>query len=379
MTPLITSPKIVAIGGAGIKTAIRLKAGELSGFDFLGIDLAPQEAPFEVCSLAQGALELFGSGGDPEVARRAAEGKQALLEIKLSSANLIFIVAGLGGGTASALTPLVAELAAKTGALVVSFTTLPFAIEGSRRMAQAREAISALRATAATAIALPNDTLSQVAPAGSGASGAMNIADDIITRGIRGLTGMLCAPGLLEFDFVSLKKALLGHGGKTLFSLGEGSGPQALAQAYATLMSFPLLRSNEASRYAEHLTLSVKCSNEFSLHDINAFASQLAEKLGSHGEKVVGAVVEPSWHERVEVMLIGQSDPNSRKKQLLVQSAAETAKAAKQKTPSSAQTELGFNTIADHRGIFENTEPNLYRGEDVDLPTYLRRGVKVVL
>jgi cell division protein FtsZ len=399
MTTLIAKPKIIAIGGAGIKIAARLKGNFLAEFDILGIDLsAPATAaPFEIFTIGDSTLELFGSGGDPDVVRHAAEAKQRELEAKLQGANLLFIVAGLGGGTASALAPIIAETAGKLGALVVVFAAMPFASEGSRRTTQAREALGALRATGAMVAVLSNETLlrasTNISAAGvDAATGAAKLAaimagsaldasDRSIAKGIRGLTSMICAPGLIELDFEKLKKVLVGRNAKTLFAHAEAVGEQALQQVFGDLIACGLLQANEVARSADHMVLAIKMSPDIGLKEVNDLSNQLAEKFGARGEKIVGASIDPTWSgSRIEAIFIGQPDPEIRKKQnAAMQAVSQAAKNSKAKRPPSAQTEFGFNALVDQRGFFEGTDPNIYRGEDVDVPAYLRRGVKVGL
>lgn len=384
MTSLLPKPKILAIGGAGIKIATRLREGPLQDFDILGFDLTATPAPFEVFSVGGGNLEFFGSGGDPEVTHRAAEEKKAEIEAKLQGSPLIFIIAGLGGGTASALAPVIAESAVKSGALVFAFISLPFAIEGSRRAGQAKEALSQLRQSGAVVITLPNDTLLRWAPEGSNATQAMELSDKNIGKGIRGLTAMIYTPGLLEVDFEYLKRTFSqSKNAKTLFSYGEGYGSSALSQVYGELTACPLLQASEVARSADHMVLCLKVSAEIGLKEVHQLTQQLAEKFGVRSEKIVGAIVAADWTEpRIEAVFIGQPDLETRRKQTAaLQSATLTAKAARQKPalPSNSQTEFSFNTLLEQRGFFDNTELNIYRGEDVDVPTYIRRGVKVVL
>lgn len=384
MTSLLPKPKVVAIGGAGIKIATRLREGPLQDFDILGMDLTAATAPFEVFSIGGGNLEFFGSGGDPEVTLRAAEEKRADIEAKLSGSPLVFIIAGLGGGTASALAPLVAEAALKQGALVFAFVGLPFGIEGSRRTTQAKEALTQLRQTGAVVITLPNDVMLRWAPEGSSATQAMELSDKNIGKGIRSLTAMIYTPGLLEVNFDQLKRAFLqSKNAKTLFSYGEGYGSSALAQVYSELTSCPLLQAPEVARSADHMILSVKVSGDIGLKEVHQLTQQLAEKFGVKSEKIVGAIVATDWgEERIEAVFVGQPDLETRRKQAdALKTASLQPKATRQKPelPSNSQTEFSFNNLLDQRGFFENTELNIYRGEDVDVPSYIRRGVKVVL
>ncbi len=384
MTSLLPKPKVIALGGAGIKIATRLRDGPLQDFDIQGFDLIATPAPFDVFSIGGGNLEFFGSGGDPEVTLRAAEEKKAEIEAKLQGTSLIFIIAGLGGGTASALAPMIAEAAVRAGALVFAFVSLPFSIEGTRRASQAKEAMSALRQSGAVVIPLPNDILLRWAPEGSTATHAIELADKNIGKGIRGLTAMIYTPGLLEVDFESIKRTFSqSKNAKTIFSFGEGYGAGALTQVYSELTSCPLLQAAEVARSADHMVLSIKVSGDIGLKEVNQLTQQLAEKFGIRNEKIVGAVVSTDWNEpRIEAVFIGQPDLETRRKQsAALQSATLATKASRQKPEAQVnpQTEFSFNTLLEQRGFFENTELNLYRGEDVDVPTYLRRSIKVQL
>lgn len=384
MTSLLPKPKVIALGGAGIKIATRLRDGPLQDFDILGIDLTATAAPFEVLSVGGGNLEFLGSGGDPEVTLRAVEEKKPDIETKLQGTSLLFIIAGLGGGTASALAPMIAEMASRAGALVFAFVSLPFSIEGSRRSSQAKEALSALRQSGAVVIPLPNDILLRWAPEGSTATHAIELADKNIGKGIRGITAMIYTPGLLEVDFESIKRTFTqSKNAKTIFSFGEGFGAGALSQVYSELTSCPLLQAAEVARSADHLLLSVKVSGDIGLKEVMQLTQQLAEKFGVRSEKIVGAVISTDWNEpRIEAVFIGQPDLETRRRQTAaLQNATLISKASRQKAEATPnpQTEFSFNTLLEQRGFFENTELNLYRGEDVDVPTYLRRSVKVVL
>ena len=381
MTTLFASPRIIAIGGAGIKIAARLKATSLAEYDFCGIDLSQTSANFPVISLAEGStLGFLGTACDPDVVRKIAEEQLPAIITKLQGANLVYIITGLGGGSGSTLAPIVASTAAKLGALVVSFATLPFSVEGARRTNAARDALVELRKCPNLVIPLPNDLL--VGASAAVTPQAIEQADLPIARTIRSLTSMVCSPGLLEVNYASLQKILAGRTGKALFAMGEAEGPDTLCQAFTALMSYPLLHSPEVARHADHLILSARCSSHISLKEINELTTQLAEKLNLRGERLVGAITDPTWSApRIEVTLIGLPDPETRKKQsAVIQAAATAARASKPKNcaATSPQTEFGFTSILDQRGYFDSCEVNLYRGEDVDIPTYLRRGVKLI-
>lgn len=386
MSSPINQPKVIAIGGAGLRIASRLSSLGLSGYNIFGLDLGSASASFPVLPLGCSTFDILGNSGDTEVALQSAHDKKSDILSQLQDVPVVFIIAGLGGATGSAVAPFVAQQAVQHGSLVVAFVSLPFAVEGARRATQAKESLAELKSLGAIVIPLPGDLFARLSDGTP--AGALSAIDHAISRGIRGIAGAIYTPGLTEIDFASLRSAALqAKGAKTLFAYAESTGENALTHLFNDLTGHLLLQANEMARSADHLLLCLKVSNDIGLKEINLITQQLAEKFGIRGERFVGAILEPQWTDsRIEAVVIGLPDAELRRRHQAALQSANLGKNNKDKakekdatTPTNAQAEFTFNHLPQQRGFFENTDPTLYQGVDLDVPTYLRRGVKVVL
>jgi cell division protein FtsZ len=332
--------------------------------------------------------------------------------------DLVFLVTGEGGGTGSGAAPVVAEIAAESGALVIAFVTLPFSFEGGRRLKQAEEGLRALRAVCDAVIPLPNDVLLQEAAENETVLDSFARADEWIGRGVKSLWSMLFKTGLINLDFATLRQAFQHRGGKTLFGLGEGQGENAVADAIASLKLCPLLHTPEFSRKADRLLVNILGGADLTLPKVNELMTAIAEQFGRESHIIMGAVIDEDMPGRVEVCVIGTSDMGGRsmpprrqlpatqrgkgsplpvsqppRAELQVTTATgttakptavgsgapqRTTDAQPSETAKIAQEEFGFGEV-ESRGHFEKTDRNLFEGQDLDVPTYLRRGIKIVL
>jgi cell division protein FtsZ len=310
----------------------------------------------------------------------------------------------------------VAEIAAETGALVIAFVTMPFSFEGGRRLKQAEEGLRALRGVCDAVIPLPNDVLLQEAADNETVLDSFARADEWIGRGVKSIWSMLFKTGLINLDFATLRQAFHQRGGKTLFGLGEGRGENAVADAIASLKLCPLLHTPEFSRKADRLLVNILGGADLTLPKVNELMTAITDQFGRDSHIIMGAVIDEDMAERVEVCIIGTSDmggrgmparrvppagargkspgatPASRSDIPVAQIAAGGTKAQSDlvagddHSPDAkhvhlqkpAQEEFGFGEV-ESRGHFEKTDRNLFDGQDLDVPTYLRRGIKISL
>jgi cell division protein FtsZ len=331
--------------------------------------------------------------------------------------DLVFLVTGMGGGTGSGASPVVAEIAAETGALVIAFVTMPFSFEGGRRLKQAEEGLRALRAVCDAVIPLPNDVLLQEAGENETVLDSFARADEWIGRGVKSIWSMLFKTGLINLDFATLRQAFQQRGGKTLFGLGEGQGENAVADAIASLKLCPLLHTPEFSRKADRLLVNILGGADLTLPKVNELMTAIAEQFGRDSHIIMGAVIDEDMAGRVEVCIVGTSDmggrgapprrqvantrtrtfaggaaPAPRPETSPAPATAPAGKTAPQSAPAHpratepvgvhlpkpAQDEFGFGEV-ESRGHFEKTDRNLFDGQDLDVPTYLRKGIKISL
>ncbi len=393
--------KLVGVGGAGSNAVDRLKMESLERLqlavvntDYQALSSSPVQ---EKVLIGMGTTRGLGAGGDPELGREAAEADREKLAHVVRGCDLVFLLAGMGGGTGGGASPVVAEVAAEEGALVIAFVTLPFSFEGGRRLKQAEEGLAALRRVCDAVIPLPNDILLQEAADNETVLDSFARADEWIGRGVKSIWSMLSKTGLINVDFATLRQAFQQRGAKTLFGLAEGSGPNAVADAIAGLKLCPLLHTPEFSRKADRLLVNITGGTDLTLPKVNEIMSAIAEQFGRESHIIMGAVIDEGMQGCVEISVLGASDMGARGALLRrpVPARPRTAPArADDPVPKpepaapvssgelpakpTTQEEFGFGEV-ESRGQFERTDRNLFEGQDLDVPTYLRKGIKIAI
>jgi cell division protein FtsZ len=412
--------KLIGIGGAGSNAVDRLKMENLDRLQLAVINtdhqaLASSPVQDKVL-IGTGVTRGLGAGGDPELGREAAEADRGKIAAVVKGCDLVFLLAGMGGGTGSGAAPVVAEIASEEGALVIAFVTLPFSFEGGRRLKQAEEGLRALRQACDAVIPLPNDMLLQESAEGETVLDSFARADAWVGRGVKSIWAMLSKTGLINLDFATIRQVFQQRGGKTLFGLGEGSGEGAVAEVIASLKICPLLHTPEFSRKADRLLVNIIGGTDLTLPRVNELMSAISEQFGRDSSIVMGAVIDEAMQNRVEVCVLGTSDMGGRavpprrpaararpapreepgpqggteaadeRPQPAVPQAATAPQRAAAPVPqrgtpaakAASQEEFGFGEI-ESRGKFEKTDRNLFDGQDLDVPTYLRKGIKIAL
>ncbi len=410
--------KLIGVGGAGSNAVDCLKMENLDRLQLAVVNTDHQalsSSPVQdKVLIGMSVTRGLSAGGDPELGREAAEADREKLAQLMKGCDLVFLLAGMGGGTGSGATPVVAEVAAEEGALVIAFVTMPFTCEGERRRKQAEEALRALRQVCDAVIPLSNDMLLQETGENEPLLDSFARAYDRVGRGVKSIWSMLFRTGLINLDFATLRQAFQHRGGKTLFSLGEGRGENAVAEAIQSLQLCPLLHTPEFSRKADRLLVNIVGGTDLTLDKVNLIMTSVAEQFGRESHIVMGAVVDEQLQNRVEICVIGTSDMGGRSiapRRVVrpraqvpasepaaepaavsrsdaagepVQAAAAgptrqaAAAAAAAAAAKAQQEEFGFGEV-ESRGSFEKTDRNLFDGQDLDVPTYLRKGIKIAI
>ena len=406
--------KLVGVGGAGSNAVDRLKMENLERLQLAVVNtdlqaLASSPVQDKVL-IGAGVTRGLGAGGDPELGRKAADADREKIAAVVKECDLVFLFAGMGGGTGGGAAPIVAEVASEQGALVIAFVTMPFSFEGGRRLKQAEEGLMALRRVCDAVIPLSNDVLLQECSDTTGVLAAFARADAWIGRGVKSIWSMLFRTGLINLDFATLQQVFQSRGGKTLFSLGSGEGPQAVAQAIESLKQCPLLHPTEFSRKADRLLVNIIGGTDLTLPMVNELMTAITEQYGRESHVIMGAVIDEGMQQHLEVCVLGTTDIGGRTlatrrtaaaaarsvapfpsrptgEKPTGQSTPPTAGAAAQSTAPFAaatgmpparteQDEFSFSEM-ESRGHFDKTDRNLFEGQDLDVPTYLRKGIKV--
>ena len=237
--------KVVGVGGGGGNAVMRMVETGVSGVEFWAINtdaqaLAKFKSTTSILNIGKEVTRGLGAGGVPDNGRLAAQESREEIAKVMEGSDLVFVTAGMGGGTGSGAAPIVAEIAREAGALTVAVVTKPFGFEGRRRMQQALEAIENLRSVVDTLIIVSNDRLLQIIPENTPLQRAFSVSDDVLRQGVVGISEIIIRPGLINVDFADVR-SIMGDAGTALMGIGKGSGKNRAQEAAAAAISSPLL------------------------------------------------------------------------------------------------------------------------------------------
>lgn len=310
-----TKIKVVGVGGGGANAVARMMGAGLTGVEFhiLNTDVQALNASPVPNKLAIGAkiTNGLGAGSDPAVGRQAAlEDTERIIEI-LEGADMVFVTAGLGGGTGTGAAPVVASLAKELNALTVAVVTKPFGFEGPRRMKQAERGLAELAGTVDTVIPIPNDRLIELVPRGTSFFEAFRIADDVLRQAVQGIADIITTPGLINRDFSDIRSIMLGMGYAmmgTASAHGEGAAVEAARQAINSA-----LLEEGGVRGARGILINITGSGVLGLHEVNEACSLIRNAAENEDVQInFGVVMNESMADEVKITVIatGFERPN---------------------------------------------------------------------
>jgi len=299
------SLKVVGVGGGGTNAVNRMIAAGLRGVDFIAMNtdaqaLAQSNAAIKI-QLGEKLTKGLGAGGVPEIGLKAAEESREAIASALKGADMVFITAGMGGGTGTGGTPVVAECAKEAGALTVGVVTKPFSFEGRRRCSQADRGMAELRDKVDTLITIPNDRLLVVVDKKTPIIEAFRVADDVLRQGVQGISDLIAVPGLINLDFADVKAIMLDTG-SALMGIGVGSGESRCTDAAKAAISSPLLEASIEG--AKGVLLNITGGPELGLFEVTDAAAIVAEACDDDANIIFGAVIDESLKEEVRVTVI---------------------------------------------------------------------------
>ena len=392
--------KLIGVGGAG-GNAVGQIAGALAGnaaHPLAGIDLIAINTDLQALNGLTGPEKMqigsavtrgLGAGGDVELGLRAAQQDTERLEAVAQNADIVFVVAGLGGGTGTGASPVVARVAKEQGALVLGFAMLPFSFEGERRRQQALAGLEQFKAQADAVICIPNDKLVKVAGESVSAIDAFQRSNDLVATGVQALWQLLSRRGLINLDFADLRRALGTKHSEGIFSFGTGTGQEKSRDAVKALFENPLLDGGETLGKAEAVLVSVLGGPDLTLADVQRAVEPIS-RAASRAHVTMGAAIDEVHRDRLTVTVIATTNLLPRRvsapvppRQPMIRppipvaapASAEAKPVIGKKPTQPKQESLPFEKVS--RGRFEKSEPTLYNGEDLDVPTYLRRGIRL--
>jgi cell division protein FtsZ len=437
--------KIVSVGGAGLNALDRIVLDGLERADVVSMNtdvqsLASSVAPHKV-QLGRTVTRGLGAGGDPELGYQAAVESAEEIREALADARMIFVCAGLGGGTGSGAAPYIAQLAREAGSLVIAFATLPFGFEGKRRGAQAREALARFYEIANAVICFENDQMGDMVAPKAGIHQAFATADITISQSVRSIVNLIQRPGLIRIGFDDLLAALGSRNGRCLFGFGESDSDNRAHDALAQALKNPLMDRGCMLADVARVLIQVAGGPGMTLSEVEIVMQELGRHVNDQTQILFGTTVDgrmgnrlsvtiisslttnedsipqqiqpaqssvsampPAWtqpqnvspkidvgpeptpveaSQPVEAIPIEEPAPSSVPKKPEPRLIAPPTKVVpiKEEKPSpeknvpAKQEVLQFEPVT--RGRFEKSEPTIVEGEDLDVPTYLRKNIKV--
>lgn len=297
--------KVVGLGGAGCNAITRMVREHIGGVEFIAMNTDVQqlemtEAPVRI-ALGQKLTRGLGAGGDHNLGRRCAE--ESLDEIKqaLTGADMVFLTAGMGGGTGTGAIPVVAEVAKQNGALTIAVVTRPFVFEGNRRMWVAQEGISQLTGKADTLIVVPNERLLKLSDQKTSVDAAFKYADEIFCHAVRAITEVITVPGLINLDFASIR-AVMRDSGPAWMSIGSGTGQNRAVHAAKEALASPLLDVSISG--AKNVLFRIVGGRDLSLFEVNDAAKVIQQAAAPEANIIFGVIVDPNMGDEARLTLI---------------------------------------------------------------------------
>lgn len=308
--------KVVGVGGGGSNAVNRMLSSQLQGVELMVMNTDAQaltSSPLPEKSKLQIGGKLtrgLGAGGNPGVGLQAAqESREEVLRV-LQGADMVFVTAGMGGGTGSGAAPVVAAAARELGILTVGIVTLPFTFEGRQRKNQATSAVAALRDSVDTLIVIPNDRLLSTMDQNIPMTEAFRVADEVLRAGVRGISDIITVPGLVNVDFADVR-AVMTNAGSSLMGQGRASGQDRAVQAALAATASPLLEVG--INQATGIVWNITGPPDMSLFEVNEAAEIIYDLVDPDANLIFGAVVDPSMQDEVSITLIatgvGPKDP----------------------------------------------------------------------
>ena len=457
--------KVVGVGGAGSNVLDRIVLDGLDKADLIAINTDVQSLASSVAStkvqLGRTVTRGLGAGGDPEVGYNAAYESADEIRHALTDARMIFICTGLGGGTGSGAAPAVAQVARENGSLVLAFATLPFAFEGKRRLAQAREALAKLRENCDAVICFENDRMGDMVAPKAGIHQAFAVADVTISQSVRSIVSLIQRPGLIRIGFDDLLSALRSPSGRCVFGFGESDSDNRAHDALTQALKNPLMDRGRMLADASHVLVQVSGGPGMTLTEVEILMHELGKHIHDDTQIIFGTAVDsrmgnrlsvtlisslaeeegvaapppkpakvakpaappepPIWEQREEIVpeVVAQEEEPANEPEVFTSELIQNEEAAAvepvevepvsslpeepaieepppqprvilprkkptifnepkpvvEKKPLAKQEVMQFEPVT--RGRFEKSEPTIVEGQDLDVPTFLRKNVRV--
>lgn len=296
--------KVIGVGGGGGNSLSRMKEIGIKGGELIAVNTDAQDLLYSTADqkvlIGRDLTQGLGAGSNPKIGREAAKESESELKKKLAGSDMVFITCGLGGGTGTGAAPVIANLAKKQGALTIGVVTLPFTIEGRKRIENAMEGLERLESVVDTLIVIPNDKLLELAPE-LPLHTAFKIADEILTNAVKGVTELVTTSGLVNLDFADVK-AVMANGGVSLIGMGESDSTQRAIESVEKAIQNPLLDVDISN--ASGALVNIVGGQDMSLDECKLIIETIGEKLSPDAKLIWGAQISQDMEKSIRVLLI---------------------------------------------------------------------------
>lgn len=381
--------KVVGVGGGGCNAVNRMIDEGIQGVEFVTVNTDAQALLLSKAThkvrIGEKLTRGLGAGGNPEVGRKSAEESSEALYAILKGSDMVFVTAGMGGGTGTGAAPVVAQIAKECGALTIGVVTRPFTFEGSRRMQSAEGGLEMFKEHADTLIAIPNDRLLQLADKRASLQDSFRLADDVLRQGIQGISELITVPGLINLDFADVK-TIMSEGGAALMAVGRASGDERARNAAEQAISSQLLDITIDG--ARGVLFNVTGGPNMTLFEVNQAAAIIRETAHPDVNMIFGAVIDPDMGDDIRITVIATGfERSGLPRRTLERPAAAPRTETSQQRPAMQQpaqrpVEVSVGAAGSSSNIPAQQQgqgpanpefkpQNTYQ-EDLDIPTFLR-------
>jgi cell division protein FtsZ len=373
--------RVVGVGGGGSNAVNRMINENIVGVEFIAVNTDQQallgsNAPIRI-AIGERTTRGLGSGGDPETGARAAEESLEELRQTLQGSDMVFVTAGMGGGTGTGGTPIVARAARDAGALTIGVVTRPFSFEGSQRSRAAETGIEQLKEHVDTLIVIPNDRLLETADKRVSLLDSFRMADDILRQGIQGISELITVPGLINLDFADVK-TIMSMGGAALMAVGEGSGDERARDAATQALSSRLL--DVTIDGARGILFNVTGGPDMTLYEINQAAAIIRETAHPDVNLIFGAVIDEKMTDKLRITVIATGFEHTMPmRQMSSVASSQSTRLMPNRPP--ARESVPANAPSTHTTAQRPQQPHqgragnqdAYRFNDLEVPAFLRK------
>ncbi|MFM8367265.1 MAG: cell division protein FtsZ [Chloroflexota bacterium] len=371
--------KVIGVGGAGQNAVNRMMEEGIQGVEFIAANsdaqaLTLSRAPIRV-RLGDKITRGLGAGGDPEIGRKAAEESSDELYNVLKGADMVFVTAGMGGGTGTGAAPVVSQIAKECGALTIGVVTRPFTFEGGKRSQSAEAGVTKMKEHAHTLISIPNDRLLQLADKKSSLQDAFRMADEVLHQGIQGISELITIPGLINLDFADVR-SIMSEGGAALMAVGRGSGDDRAKVAAEQAISSQLLDITIDG--ARGVLFNVTGGPNMTLFEVNQAAAIIRETAHPDVNMIFGAVIDPNMGDEIRCTVIATGFERSGVTRRVLDRIPRTNSSEKPvsaaNTPFQARPTESVTANPETRSsadVKSQPSPSI-NNDDLDVPTFLR-------